>query len=201
MQALVAAASAPDYPASVALVLSNDPGAPGLRSAEQAGIATLGLDHKAYAGRERFERSVDAALAEHGIGFVCLAGFMRLLSPWFVDRWAGRMINVHPSLLPSFRGLDTHARALDAGVRIHGCTVHYVVSDVDAGPIIAQAAVPVLAEDTPETLAQRVLVQEHRLYPMALRLVASGAARLEGARVVTRGMTSADAAMIVPGPN
>ena len=200
MRALVEAAQARDYPAEIALVFSNVPGAEGLCVAQSFGVPTAALSHRDFGTREAFERALDARLADRGIELICLGGFMRLLSPWFVDRWAGRMINVHPSLLPCFRGLETHARALDAGVRIHGCTVHYVVSELDAGPIVAQAAVPVLSDDTPKTLAARVLAQEHRLYPMALRLVASGSARLEGARVVTRIDAGADAVMIVPGP-
>ena len=198
MVALATAARAPDYPAEIAVVLSNDPGALGLAWARDAGLPTVGLSHKEFAIREDFDRAIDRALEEHGIGLVCLAGFMRRLSPWFVDRWSGRMINIHPSLLPTFRGLHTHARALDAGVRIHGCTVHFVVPEVDAGPIIAQAAVPVLAADTPDTLAARVLAQEHRLYPRALRLVASGTTRLEGGRVRTSAETPGDAALVVP---
>ncbi len=198
MQALVAAAQRPDYPAEIALVVSNVPDAEGLRVAAASGVAVSALDHRDFATREAFEQTVDGQLREHGIELVCLAGFMRLLSPWFVDRWAGRMINVHPSLLPCFRGLETHARAIEAGVLIHGCTVHYVVSELDAGPIVAQAAVPVLAEDTPKSLAARVLAQEHRLYPMALELVASGASRLEGGRVLTRSRIQAAEVMIVP---
>lgn len=200
MRALVEAAQARDYPAEIALVFSNVPDAEGLRVAQSFGVPTTALGHRDFGTREAFERALDAQLADQGIELVCLGGFLRLLSPWFVDRWAGRMINIHPSLLPSFRGLETHARALEAGVRIHGCTVHYVVSELDAGPIVAQAAVPVLSDDTPKTLAARVLAQEHRLYPMALRLVASGAACLEGARVVTTIDAGADVVMMVPGP-
>lgn len=200
MRALVEAAQEPDFPAEIALVFSNVPDAAGLHIANAFGIPTSALSHRDFGTREAFERALDAKLGDHGVELVCLAGFMRLLSEWFVDHWAGRMINIHPSLLPSFRGLETHARALKAGVLIHGCTVHYVVADLDAGPIVAQAAVPVLAGDTPKTLAARVLSQEHRLYPMALRLVASGATRLEDTRVVTSVNASADVVMIVPGP-
>ena len=184
MMALVEAARAPDYPAEVALVISNRPDAPGLQRAQSAGIKALAIDHKAHATREAFDAAVEAALAGEGIDLVCHAGFMRIQSEAFAARWLGRQINIHPSLLPSFKGLHPHKQALDAGVRISGCTVHFVTPELDSGPIIAQAAVPVLAGDTPETLAERILVAEHRLYPFALRLVASGEARLEDGRVV-----------------
>ena len=184
MMALVEAARAPDYPAEVALVISNRPDAPGLQRAQSAGIKALAIDHKAYATREAFDAAVEAALAGEGIDLVCHAGFMRIQSDAFAARWLGRQINIHPSLLPSFKGLHPHKQALDAGVRISGCTVHFVTPELDSGPIIAQAAVPVLAGDTPETLAERILVAEHRLYPFALRLVASGEARLEDGRAV-----------------
>ncbi len=190
MRALATAATAADFPADIAVVLSNDPQAPGLRWAEAAGLGALAISHRGFPTREAFDAAVDHELRERRIDLLCLAGFMRLLSDWFVNRWAGRMINVHPSLLPSFRGLDTHARALAAGVKIHGCTVHYVVPEVDAGPIIAQAAVPVLDHDTPDTLAARVLIEEHRIYPRALELVASGKVRLVGSRVLGAGFSS-----------
>ncbi len=183
MTALIEAAADPSYPAEIALVLSNRPGAPGLDRAAAAGLPTATVDHKAFADRESFERAVDARLEEAGIELVCLAGFMRVLTPWFITRRTGRLINIHPSLMPSFRGLHTHERAIEEGVKIHGCTVHHVVPDVDAGPIIAQAAVPVLSDDTPDTLAARVLEAEHRVYPYALALVASGMAVLDGNRV------------------
>lgn len=172
MQALVAGAGHLAHPAEIVLVASNDPACEGLRWAKDRGLAVAGLDHRIYGGREAFERSLQLTLEIHRIELVCLAGFMRLLTPWFVNQWKGRLINIHPALLPSYRGLHTHARALADGVKIHGCTVHQVVPEVDAGPIIAQAAVPVLDGDTPETLAARVLRQEHRLYPHALQLVA-----------------------------
>ncbi len=184
MQALVAATRRSDFPAEIALVLSNDPRAPGLDWAAQQDLATLALPHRGFPNRDAFDQAIQAALDARGIDLICLAGFMRLLTPGFVERWSGRMINVHPSLLPSFRGLDTHARAIAAGVKLHGCTVHYVVPEVDAGPIIAQAAVPVLDDDTPEALAARVLVEEHRIYPDALDGVASGRIRLSEGRVV-----------------
>ncbi len=193
MTALIAAAADPTYPAEFVLVLSNRPGAPGLDRAAAAGLPTLTVDHKAFPDRESFERAVDAALVEAGVELVCLAGFMRVLTPWFIGRWTGRLINIHPSLMPSFRGLHTHERAIAEGVKIHGCTVHHVVPDVDAGPIVAQAAVPVLSDDTPDTLAARVLEAEHRLYPLALSLVASGRAVLDGGRVRVAGDAAAPA--------
>ena len=173
--ALLDAAEAPGYPARVALVLSNRPDAAGLGLAARRGVAARCIDHRLYASdRGAHEAAVHAALGEHGVGLVCLAGYMRLLTPFLVGAWAGRMLNVHPSLLPAFPGLHTHARALAQGVKLHGCTVHLVTQEVDAGPILAQAAVPVLPGDTENSLAARVLVQEHRIYPEALRLHASG---------------------------
>jgi phosphoribosylglycinamide formyltransferase-1 len=182
MAALISAARAPDFPAEIALVLSNRGDAGGLALAKQAGIATAAVDHKIYAGRDEFEGSMQALLDIHRIELICLAGFMRILSAPFVARWQGRMINIHPSLLPSFRGLNTHARAIEAGVKIHGCTVHFVEPELDSGPIIAQATVAVRDDDTPESLGARVLAQEHDLYPAALALVASGRVHRDGAR-------------------
>ena len=173
--ALLDAAEAPGYPARIALVLSNRPDAAGLGLAARRGVAACCVNHRPFArDRAAHEAAIHAMLLEHGIGLVCLAGYMRLLSPFLVGAWAGRMLNVHPSLLPAFPGLDTHARALAQGVKLHGCTVHVVTQEVDAGPILAQAAVPVLPGDTEASLAARVLVQEHRIYPEALRLHASG---------------------------
>ena len=182
MAALIAAARAPDFPAEIALVLSNRSDAAGIALAREAGVATAVVDHKIYAGRDEFEGSMQALLEIHGIELICLAGFMRILGARFLARWAGRILNIHPSLLPAFRGLDTHARALAAGVKLHGCTVHFVEPELDAGPIIAQAAIEVRDEDTPETLGARVLAQEHALYPRALGLVAAGRVLREGAR-------------------
>ena len=179
MRALVEAATAPDFPAQIALVLSNRPDAEGLAFAKKHGIATAAVDHKIYAGRDEFEAVIERLLALHRIELICLAGFMRLLTPGFVSRWTGRMINIHPSLLPAYRGLNSHTRALADGVAETGCTVHFVVPEVDSGPIIAQARVPVLAGDDADTLAARVLTEEHRLYPQALRKVAEGAVRIE----------------------
>ena len=193
MMALVEAARASDYPAEMALVISNRPDAPGLQRARSAGIKAMAIVHKAYATREAFDAAVEAALVGEGVDLVCQAGFMRIQSSALATRWLGRQLNIHPSLLPSFKGLHPQKQALDAGVRISGCTVHFVTPELDAGPIIAQAAVPVLADDTPETLAERILLAEHRLYPFALRLVASGTARLEGGRVVLKeGVNQAD---------
>ena len=183
MASLIEAAQAEDFPAEIALVLSNRPDAEGLELAKAAGIATLSIDHKTFADRESFDRALDAALVEHDIAFICLAGFMRVLTDWFVERWSGKMVNIHPSLLPLYRGTQTHRRALEDGVLVHGCTVHFVVPELDAGPIIAQAVVPVVPGDTPESLAARVIVQEHRVYPHALRLICDGTARLENGRV------------------
>jgi phosphoribosylglycinamide formyltransferase 1 len=199
MVSLIEAAKASDFPAEIALVLSNRPDAAGLERAKEAGIATLAIDHKAYETREGFEQALDAALTEHDIAFICLAGFMRVLTDWFVERWAGRMVNIHPSLLPLFRGTHTHRRALEEGVLVHGCTVHFVVPELDAGPIIAQAAVPVVPGDTEESLATRVIVQEHRLYPKALRMICDGSARLENGRVVFSRAWDAGGALHSPG--
>jgi phosphoribosylglycinamide formyltransferase-1 len=197
MDALIEAARAPDFPAEIALVVSNRPEAAGLAKAKAAGIAVAAVDHKIYAGREEFERSLQIVLETHAIDLLCLAGFMRLLTPWFIGQWRERMLNIHPALLPAFRGLHTHERALAEGVKIHGCTVHFVVPEMDEGPIVAQAAVDVRDSDTPQTLAARVLEQEHLLYPRALRLVASGAVSVVGNRVL--GAASApEPALVVP---
>jgi phosphoribosylglycinamide formyltransferase-1 len=175
MDALIGAAKDPAYPAEIALVLSNVPGAAGIERARQIGIATAVVDHTTFGkDREAFERAVQAELEAHRIDIVCLAGFLRLLTPFLVRQWEGRMLNIHPALLPAFKGLDTHARALEAGAKQHGATVHFVVPEMDAGPILAQAAVPVLPDDTEATLAARVLAAEHQLYPQALRLLAAG---------------------------
>jgi phosphoribosylglycinamide formyltransferase 1 len=175
MAALIDAARAPDYPAEIVLVVSNRPDALGLLHAREAGIATALVDHRTFGtDREGCERAIDAELSAHRIDLVCLAGFMRLFTPWFVTRWSGRMLNIHPALLPQFKGLHTHRRALEAGVASHGATVHFVAAEMDSGPIIVQEAVPVLDGDTEETLARRVLEAEHRIYPEALRRVAEG---------------------------
>jgi phosphoribosylglycinamide formyltransferase-1 len=175
MAALIAAARYPAYPAEIALVVSNRPDAAGLALARDAGVAAVAIDHRPFRGdRAAHEATIDAALRQVGVEIVCLAGYMRLLTPLLVDAWQGRMLNIHPSLLPAFPGLETHARALAVGVKLHGCTVHLVTQAMDEGPILAQAAVPVLPGDTAEALADRVLVQEHLIYPRALRCLAGG---------------------------
>ncbi len=173
MEALIKAAQAPDYPAQIALVVSNKPDAKALEIAQALGVKTLAVPSKPFGrDREAHERAIDAALAQEGIEIVCLAGYMRLLTPYLVGRWQGRMLNIHPSLLPAYPGLDTHARVLAAGETVHGCTVHLVTEGMDEGPIVAQAEVQVLPEDTEPVLAARVLAQEHRLYPEALAALA-----------------------------
>lgn len=184
MRALVEAARAPDCPAEIVTVVSNRPDAAGLGAAREAGIATACVDHTRFEGREPFERALHAALMEARVELICNAGFMRILTASFVERWRDRHLNIHPSLLPAFKGLNTHRRALEAGVTITGCTVHFVRTEMDSGPIIAQAAVPVLAGDTDGSLAARVLAAEHEIYPLALRLVASGAVRTVSERLV-----------------
>ena len=179
MMSLIAACGQPDFPAEIAVVVSNRPEAPGLQRATEAGIKAVAIDHKQFGSRVPFEMKLHQTLLDHGVELICNAGFMRLLTGGFVDRWRDRQLNVHPSLLPALPGLDTHARALDQGVMIHGCTVHFVRLEMDTGPIIAQAAVPVLPGDTAETLGARVLAQEHIIYPHALRLVAGGHVRIE----------------------
>jgi phosphoribosylglycinamide formyltransferase 1 len=176
MVALAEAGAAPDYPAEIVLVLSNEPGAAGLETAAARGIPTVAIDHRTF-GRDRaaHEAGVDQALRAHGAEIVCLAGYLRLLSPFLVSLWSGRMLNIHPSLLPAYKGLHTHERVLAAGETRHGCSVHLVTEDLDSGPILAQAEVPVLPGDTPALLSARVLAAEHRLYPQALRAFASGA--------------------------
>jgi len=187
MAALIAAAKAPDYPAEIACVVSNVATAPGLKLAQDAGVPTATISHKGFPDRESFDRAVSAELEKHGVGLVALAGFMRIQSPWFPERWQGRMLNIHPSLLPAFPGLHVQQAAIDAGVRISGCTVHFVTADLDAGPIIAQAAVPVLAGDDADTLAARILRQEHRLYPEVVRWFAEGRIALSDGRVSVKG--------------
>jgi len=187
MMALVEAARAADYPAEIATVISSRPEAPGLAWAGSQGLPGKAIDHKAYASREAFDEAIDAALTEAGVELVALASFMRIQSSGFVRKWLGRQLNIHPSLLPLFKGLHPQRQALQAGVKISGCSVHFVTEEMDAGPIIAQAAVAVHPGDTEQTLADRILVAEHRLYPHALDLVASGRARLENGRVLLEG--------------
>ncbi len=184
LQALLDAAGGPGYPAEIVLVASNRPDVYGLARARRAGVVTRVVDHTAHPGREAFEAELDQALRDAGAEIVCLAGFMRVLTAGFVDTWRDRLLNVHPALLPAFRGLRTHARALEAGVRVHGCTVHVVRPALDDGPVVTQGLAPVLPGDDPQTLLERVLWLEHRCFPLALRLLASGRARVEGERVV-----------------
>ncbi|MFM8679884.1 MAG: phosphoribosylglycinamide formyltransferase [Alphaproteobacteria bacterium] len=183
MVSLLHAAADRAFPAEIVGVVSNRPEAAGIERARSLGVHAEAIDHRAYPGRAAFEAALDARLRALGAELVCLAGFMRLLTAPFVDAWRDRLVNIHPSLLPAFPGLDTHARALDAGVRFAGCTVHVVRPEMDSGPIIAQAAVPILPGDDEAALSARVLAAEHRLYPMALSLYASGAARVEGERI------------------
>lgn len=198
MQALIEAGGQPDADVEIALVISSRPAAGGLPAVEAAGIKTAVIDHEAYDRREAFERALDQALREAGIDLVCLAGFMRILSPWFVERWRDRLLNIHPSLLPAFKGLNTHERALAAGVRIHGCTVHLVRPELDDGPILVQGAVPVREGDTADTLAARVLAAEHRCYPLALDFMAAGRVTIDGDRVAIEGGSAPVVTLINP---
>lgn len=184
MAALIDACKAADFPAEISVVVSNRADAQGLERAQADGIPTAVVDHMLFDDRPAFEEELDRTLRHHGAEIVCNAGFMRLLTDFFVQKWHNRQINIHPSLLPAYTGLHTHERILQDGVRITGCTVHFVRTEMDAGPIIAQAAVPVIAADTPDTLASRVLEAEHAIYPLALRLVAEGRARVIGEKVV-----------------
>lgn len=197
LKALIAAAAGPDSAARIRLVLSDRP-APGLEHARAAGIEAGTIDRRAFKTGGAFEEALDERLRGRDIELVCLAGFMRILSAGLVERWRDRLLNVHPSLLPAFPGLDTHRRALEAGVKIHGCTVHLVRAEVDCGPIIIQGAVPVLADDTPEVLAARVLEVEHRIFPCALQLVASGRARVESERVAVDAPSAAGPPLVSP---
>jgi phosphoribosylglycinamide formyltransferase 1 len=186
MAALIAATQRQDYPAAISIVISNRPEAPGLARAAAEGVATAALDHRRFADRAAFDAELAKLIEGSGAELVACAGYMRIMTPPFVEAYAGRMINIHPALLPLYKGLDTHARALADGVRIHGCTVHFVTTEIDSGPIIAQAAVPVLPGDTPSTLAARVNVAELKLFPAALEQVAAGNVRMEGGRVIAR---------------
>ncbi|EPY02532.1 folate-dependent phosphoribosylglycinamide formyltransferase PurN [Magnetospirillum fulvum MGU-K5] len=187
LQALLDACADPTFPAEIVLVISNVPGVLALERAEKAGVATTVIPHRDYPSREAFDAAMDLVLRAAGIEIVCLAGFMRLLSSGFVAGWQGAMLNIHPSLLPSFKGLHTHRQALEAGVKLHGCTVHLVTPDLDDGPILAQSAVPVLDDDDEASLAARVLEQEHVVYPLALRLLAEGRVTVQGNRALIRG--------------
>ena len=199
LQSLIDAAARPGFPAKIALVISNIPGVYGLERAKLAGIPACVVDHKSFAGNKAaFEDALNAELSAAGVELVCLAGFMRLLTEGFVNRWHDRLINIHPSLLPSFKGLHTHERAIEAGVRFGGCTVHFVRPAMDDGPIIVQAAVPILTDDTADTLSARVLAEEHRIYPLAVKLIAEGRARVDGERVMVADAEAPDAAIVNP---
>lgn len=200
MAALIRAAQNADYPAEIVCVVSNVAGAAGLKTAQDAGIATAVIPHKQFPDREGFDRVLSAELDKHGVELIALAGFMRIMSPWFPARWQDRMINVHPSLLPAFPGLHVQQQAIDAGVRISGCTVHFVTPELDSGPIIAQAAVPVLADDTADTLATRILRQEHRLYPLVVRWFGEGRVAASGGRVAVKGLAPGATLLFSPEP-
>lgn len=200
MRALIAGCQTGGVPAEVALVLSNDPDAAGLAHARAAGIASGVVDLRQFRDRAGFDVELDRRLKAANIELICLAGFMRLLTRPFVEAWRDRLINIHPSLLPAFPGLDSHRRALAAGVKFAGCTVHFVRFETDTGPIIVQAAVPVWADDTPDSLSARVLIEEHRIYPLALRWVAEGRVRVEGERAMVDGAAAADHAIVNPMP-
>lgn len=200
MAALIEAARDPAYPAEIACVVSNVAAAAGIATAREAGIATAAIPHRDYPDRETFDRAVSAELEKHGVGLVALAGFMRIQSPWFPQHWNGRIVNIHPSLLPSFKGLHVQQQAIDAGVRLSGCTVHLVTPELDSGPIIAQAAVPVLADDTADTLAARILRQEHRLYPLVLRWFAEGRITLKNGKVEVAGVPQGATLLFSPEP-
>ena len=198
LQALIDAGAEPGWPAEIVLVISNVAGAQGLDRAGKAGIAAAVIDHKTFDGREPFDRAMTAAIEDAGAEFVCLAGFMRLLSDPFIEHWRDRMINIHPSLLPAFKGLDVHQRVIDAGEKTSGCTVHFVRPEMDTGPILIQAQVPVHPDDDAEALAARVLEQEHEIYPRALRLIAEGRVTVEDERALIDGAEAPSSVLIIP---
>lgn len=198
MQALIDAAKQPGYPAKIVCVIANDPAAKGLERAQAANIPTHIINHRDFKSREAFDQALDAKLKENDVQLVCLAGFMRLLTPWFTERWRDRLINIHPSLLPSFPGLDTHKKAIAYGVKFTGCTVHFVRAEVDHGPIIIQAAVPVMSDDTEDVLAARVLQAEHTIYPEAVRLIAENRVNVMEEKVFIIDTSIPDRATINP---
>ena len=198
MSALIEAAGDPNYPVEIVGVISDNADAMGLKSAAAQNIDTNAITKADYLTKAALDEALDAELTRMNADIVCLAGYMRLLTPGFTEKWAGRNINIHPSLLPLFKGLDTHTRALESGMRVHGCTVHFVTAGMDDGPVIAQAAVPILPDDTEATLSARVLTVEHQLYPLALRLVATGKARMENGKAVLTGV-SAEGSVLSPG--
>lgn len=199
LQALIDATADAGFPAEIVTVISNRPGAFALERAAKAGLPTVTVDHKSFPDRAAFDAELDRHLKAAGVELICLAGFMRLLTTEFVDAWFGRMINIHPSLLPAFRGLDVQKRAIEAGARFSGCTVHYVTPETDVGPIVQQAVVPIHQDDTPDSLAARILEQEHLIYPAALRLIAEGRVRIEGERALIDGAAAPAGALINPG--
>lgn len=201
LQAVIDACSNPDYPAEIVRVIANRPEAYGLVRAERAGISTLVIEHKSFPDRAAFDAALHDALVECETELVCLAGFMRVLTPDFVAKWDGRMLNIHPSLLPAFKGLHTHELAIKTGVKFAGCTVHFVVPEMDSGPIVIQAAVPVMPDDTPQTLADRVLEQEHRIYPQALKWLAEGRLIIENGCVISSASKAMDATLVNPLPD
>lgn len=198
LQALIAACADSSFPAEIVLVVANKPDAKGLEHAQDAGIATTAIEHGGFPDRESFDRAVHAELAAAGVQLICLAGFMRLLSSWFVETWHDKIVNIHPSLLPSFKGIDAHAQAIAAGVKLSGCTVHIVRTEMDAGPILVQAAVPVLPDDSEDSLAARILGAEHACYPLAVRLIAEDRVRIEGDMAVVDMLPETDVRIISP---
>jgi phosphoribosylglycinamide formyltransferase-1 len=198
LQALIDACAAPDYPAKIEVVISNRPNAKGLERARNAGLKAVCIDHKDFETREAFEDAVHECLREHKTELVCLAGFMRILNAEFVNRWKDRMINIHPSLLPSYKGLHTHERALEDGVRFAGCTIHYVRPEMDNGPIIMQAVVPIAEDETAESLAAKTLTYEHKMYPAAVKLIAEGKVRVAGTKVAFKDTELGDKGLISP---
>lgn len=198
LQSLIDARQKGDFPAEIVKVISNVPGVQGLERAEKAGIETGVINHKDFADRDGFEDALNQSLISADVDLVCLAGFMRILTDGFVNRWLDRLINIHPSLLPSFKGLHTHERALEEGVRFSGCTIHFVRPAMDDGPIIIQAAVPILEDDTPDSLAARVLQQEHIMYPLAVRMIAQGRVRVVGKKVKIKDADQSVDALINP---
>lgn len=198
LQALIDACKDPAFPAEIAIVISNKADAFGLERAKKAGIPTAVVNHKNFDGREAFDAELDKVIRASGADFVCLAGFLRILTDGFVNGWRDKMINIHPSLLPSFKGLHVQQAAIDAGVKFSGCTVHFVVPEMDAGPIIVQAVVPIHQNDTEDTLAARILEQEHKIYPLALKLCAEGKVTVEGNKAIIRDEAHPDGALMNP---
>ncbi len=199
LQSLIDACAANDYPAEIALVISNIDGVQGLERASNAGIPTTVVSHRDFKSRESFDASLTETISRLDVDLLCLAGFMRILSDGFVEHWQDRLVNIHPSLLPSFKGLDVQQRAIDAGVRFSGCTVHYVRSDMDCGPIIVQAVVPVLGDDDEDALARRILEQEHIIYPLAVRMIAQGRVTIKDERVIVDAAAPGGSVLLNPG--